>query len=351
MCVKDKVLALVGACTDDELLERIYNLMEVKCDEPWLMIDDASRHCLYPLKEREIYNMWEKQCSMFWVAAEINFVTDAATWEKLSPEERRYFAIILAFFASADNIVMENLMERFQHEIKHPEVLQFFAIQAGIESVHVDTYNRCIDAVITDPVEKIKLFEAIKHDPIIQAKTNWMKKWVSSNASFAQRVFAWILVEGIFFSSSFLAIFYGRRKKYFPGIGYANEKISEDEGLHVRTGILIYKRCENKLSDETMQEMTQSAVALEQQFGKDALRVDLLGLNVKQMNIHVQSVADLIYDLLGKKPLYNVVTPFDWMVGMSIVGKSNFFEKQTAEYVKAPTGTHSVTGENDDLDF
>lgn len=319
--------------------------------EPRLTIADDSRYCLYPIRHQTMYDMWQTQIAMFWTPNEINFSEDYAKWKKMSADEQHYFAVVLAFFANADNIVMQNLSERFRSEITVPEARMFFAAQEFIESIHIDTYNRCIAAVIPDHNERLALFEAIKHNPIIIPKTQWMKQWIESDAPLSQRAFAWTLVEGVFFASSFLAMFWARKRSLFPGICFANEKIAEDEGLHVRFSVLLYEECQQKLNRSTIESMVRSAVDLEKKFGAEALRVDLLGMNITQMNRYVEFVADTILIMIGERPMYNVKNPFEWMIGLSIVGKSNFFEKRVAEYTRATYNEIHIENTGDEFDF
>lgn len=299
-----------------------------------LTVEDDSRYCLRPIKHERLYAMFVEQMQMFWTTKEINFSEDKRMWERLSPNVQRFFGVVLAFFANADNLVLQNLLERFRTEIKLPEAQLFFGIQAGIESVHIDVYNECINTVISDERDKKMLFEAIKNDPIVQPKTNWMKQYITSDAHIKQRIFAWIISEGLFFSASFAALLWARKQNMLSGICFANEKISEDEGLHVRFGVQLFLESDGDMKSDVLHEMMREAVKLEQQFAEDSLKVDLLGINGKQMKLYIQHMADVLLIMIGQEPIYHVPNPFDWMVSLTIIGKSNFFEKRVSEYTK-----------------
>ena len=148
---------------------------------------------------------------------------------------------------------------------------------------------------------------------------------------------AFAVVEGIFFSGSFCAIFWLKKRGLMPGLTFSNELISRDEGMHCDFACLLYSMLENKLSDEELHKIVGDAVEHEKEFVCEALPVDLIGMNARMMSTYIEFVADRLLVALGAPKLYNATNPFDWMELISLQGKTNFFEKRVGEYHPAKT--------------
>ena len=166
---------------------------------------------------------------------------------------------------------------------------------------------------------------------------------------FAERLIAFAAVEGIFFSGSFCAIFWLKKRGLMPGLSFSNELISRDEGMHCEFACLIYSMIQNKLSKEKIYEMIGDAVAIEKEFITSALPVDLIGMNSKLMCQYIEYVADRWIVALGYPKLFNASNPFDFMELISLQGKTNFFEKKVGEYQKSGVNTankHAMAANN-----
>jgi ribonucleoside-diphosphate reductase beta chain len=169
----------------------------------------------------------------------------------------------------------------------------------------------------------------------VRRKADWALKWIEKG-SFAQRLVAFAAVEGIFFSGSFCSIFWLKKRGLMPGLGFSNELISRDEGLHCDFACLLYNNhLVNKLSSEEIREIILDAVEIEKEFILEALPVKLIGMNSDLMSQYIEFVADRLLLELGNDKVFNVTNPFDFMDMLSIQGKSNFFEKRVSEYQKA----------------
>jgi len=205
-----------------------------------------------------------------------------------------------------------------------------------MENIHSETYSILIDTYITDNQEKDYLFKAIANIPVITKKAEWAMRWIhGSDATFAERLIAFAAVEGIFFSGSFCAIFWLKKRGLMPGLTFSNELISRDEGMHTDFACLLYKHLNNKISNERILEIITNAVTIELEFVCDALPVELIGMNSKLMSIYIKFCADRLLYALGVPKYYNVENPFEWMDMISLTGKTNFFEKRVGEYKKA----------------
>lgn len=192
-----------------------------------------------------------------------------------------------------------------------------------------------IDTYINDEKEKSYLFNAIANIPSVQKKAKWAMKWINGQNSFAQRVIAFACVEGIFFSGSFCAIFWLKKRGLMPGLTFSNELISRDEGMHTDFACLIYKHLNNKISNEAILEILTDAVEIEMDFVSESLPVELIGMNSALMAQYIKFVADRLLFSLGVPKYYKVENPFEWMEMISLQGKTNFFEKRVGEYQKA----------------
>ena len=302
-------------------------------EEP-LLKENKGRFVLFPIQHDEIWKMYKKAEASFWTAEEIDLSGDLKDWKILNDGERHFISHVLAFFAASDGIVNENLAVNFMREVQTPEARSFYGFQIMIENIHSETYSLLIDTYIKDPQEKTKLFNAIETVPCVKKKADWALKWINSN-NFVERLVAFAAVEGIFFSGSFCSIFWLKKRGLMPGLSFSNELISRDEGLHCDFACLLYKMIQNKLSRERVYEIIRNAVEIEKEFVRDALPVDLIGMNSKLMCQYIEFVADRLLVALGYPKFYNKINPFDFMELISLQGKTNFFEKRVGEYQKA----------------
>ncbi|KAF2762617.1 ribonucleoside-diphosphate reductase M2 subunit [Pseudovirgaria hyperparasitica] len=307
-----------------------------EADEP-LLQENPQRFVLFPIKYHEIWQMYKKAEASFWTAEEIDLSKDLHDWNKrLNDDERFFVSHVLAFFAASDGIVNENLVERFSGEVQIPEARCFYGFQIMMENIHSETYSLLIDSYISEPKQRRYLFNAIDNIPCIRKKADWALRWISDkNSTFASRLIAFAAVEGIFFSGSFAAIFWLKKRGLMPGLTFSNELISRDEGMHTDFACLLYSHIKNRPSPQQVQDIIVEAVGIEQEFLTDALPCALLGMNAKLMSQYIEFVADRLLLALGNTKYYNSANPFDFMENISLGGKTNFFEKRVGDYQKA----------------
>ena len=335
--------------------------------EPICRADDkGSRFSLFPIEHPDLWNMYKQHVASFWTADEIDLSADLTDWEEnLTQNERHFVSMILAFFAGADGIVVENLAERFCREVTVPEARCFYGFQMAMESIHQETYCLLIDSYISNPKDREVLFAAHTKVPSVERKAKWAQRYIGSDASFAQRLVAFAAVEGIFFSGAFCAIFWLKKRGLMPGLTFSNELISRDEGLHCSFACQLYSKLARKLSEKEIHELIGEAVEVEKGFVCDALPVSLIGMNKSLMSQYIEFVADRLLGDLGYRPLFGSKNPFDCkficfvnienaqvrpshiisralafslIIGMDMIsleGKTNFFEKRVAEYQKS----------------
>jgi len=311
--------------------------MAVDFSQEPLLKDNPNRFVILPIQYDDIWGMYKKAQASFWTAEEVDLEKDLRDWnEKLKDDERYFISHVLAFFAASDGIVNENLVERFMQEIQVPEARCFYGFQIMMENIHSEMYSLLIDTYIKDRDERNKLFNAIETFPAIKKKAQWALRWINSNkATYAERVIAFASVEGIFFSGSFAAIFWLKKRGLMPGLSFSNELISRDEGLHTDFACLMYRHLVNKPDQERIYEIVRDAVDIECEFLTEALPVRLIGMNSDLMVEYIKFVADRLLVELECEKLYKTTNPFDFMENISLEGKTNFFEKKVGEYQKA----------------
>lgn len=303
--------------------------------EPLLAPDD-NRYVMFPIKYNDIWDMYKRSIDSFWHTGEISLAQDLNDWNQLNDDERNFIKMILAFFSSSDALVTDNLGTRFMTEVQVSEARAFYAFQIAIETIHSEMYSILIDTYIKDSEEKNKLFQATANYPCIEKKFKWAEKWLNDqNSNFATRLVAFALVEGLFFSSSFAAIYWIKKRGLMPGLTFSNELISRDEALHTEFAILLYSKLNKKIAKNKLYDIVKEAVEIEKEFITESIPCRMIGMNSKLMCQYIEFVADRLCLQLGYDKLYNSANPFDFMELISIESKVNFFERTNAEYALA----------------
>ena len=304
-----------------------------------LLKENPNRFVLFPIQYDDIWEKYKQHVSVFWTPEEINLDQDLTDWQNLNDDERYFIKNILAFFAGSDGIVLENLGIRFMNEIQLPEAKCFYGFQIAMENIHSETYSLLIDTYVKNKEEKNKLLNAIETIPCIKKKAEWALKWIDDKESdFQTRLVAFAAIEGIFFSGSFCAIFWLKKRGLMPGLSFSNELISRDEGLHTDFAVLLYSYIKNKLTEEKIHQIIKEAVAIEKEFIIDSLPCNLIGMNSELMAQYIEFCADRLITQLGYNKIWNSKNPFTFMEMISLTGKTNFFEKRVGEYSKSGVG-------------
>ena len=303
------------------------------------------------ITHNDIYQYFLTHRKMIWNENEIDLVPDIKDWLLLSNNERHFIKNVLAFFASSDGIVLENLSTNFSSEVQYPEARLFYTVQSFMESIHSITYANLIDTYVSDINEKARLFKAIEHIPAIKKKADWALNWITSKQSFATRLVAFAIVEGVFFSGSFCCIYWLNESGRMPGLCKSNDFIARDEGLHTDFACMLYKdHIANKLTDKEIHTIMSNAVDIEIEFITESLPCNLLGMNSSSMSEYIKYVADRLLKQLGHAPIYKVNQPFTFMERICLDKKTNFFEARVSEY-QASTDSYTLDNLNLNIDF
>lgn len=304
------------------------------------LLKQSDRLTIFPIQHNDMWEMYKKSVSAFWTPEELDLSKDIDDFNKLNDKERTFIKHILAFFSSSDTIVNINLGERFLNDVQILEAKFFYAFQMAIENIHSETYSLLIDTYFKDPKEKLEALNAINYMPCIKKKADWCFKWIEDeNAPFSQRLLAFALVEGVFFSGAFCSIFWLKERGLMQGLSFSNELISRDEAMHVEFAILLYSKIENRLPQSTVHKIVKEAVEVEKVFINDSIPCSMLGMNADLMCLYIEFVADRLLSQLNYDKIWNSANPFPFMERISIESKSNFFESRVSQYSKANVGS------------
>lgn len=321
-------------------------VVEEKNEEP-ILRENPNRFTLFPIMKPKLYKHYKNHLSTFWVVEEVDLTKDMKDWVKLNPNEQYFIKNVLGFFAGADGIVQENLASRFMKEIQLPEARNYYSVQLMIEAIHSEMYSLLIDTYIEDKAEKMSLFHATQTIPCVKQKAEWAQKWIETyDENFATRLVAFAVVEGIFFSGSFCAIYWLKERGLMHGLTTSNEFIARDEGLHTDFACALFEEIENKPPKAKIHKMIREAVKIEKQFITESLPCRLVGMNDELMAKYIEFVADRLSTQLGYGKIFSATNPFDFMERISLEGKDNFFEKRVTTYAKAGVGKNQ-----DDMTF
>jgi ribonucleotide reductase beta subunit family protein with ferritin-like domain len=327
---------------NDKLIGSYFDFQDYLENVEPMLLPTLDRFTVFPIEHENLWTMYKKAQMSNWTAEEIDFSKDMDDWVNLSENEQHFIKYILAFFAGSDGIVFENLNDNFASEVQYTEARSFYAYQEHNEMVHGETYSKLIDKYIKNSTEKKNLFEAIQTIPCIKSKADWAMKWFSKDRSFGERLLAFACVEGIFFSGSFCAIFWLKKRGLLPGLCFSNELISRDEGLHLEFAIELFKMLKHKPSKNIIEQIVKDAVYIEKQFITDALPCSLIGMNSDKMSEYIEYVADRLLKQSGHDKIWGTKNPFDFMENISLDGKTNFFEKRVGDYGKLDEDSTSI---------
>jgi ribonucleotide reductase beta subunit family protein with ferritin-like domain len=304
---------------------------------------------------QDLEELCETQEKAKWIHTEIKLHEDIKHFASMSASEQEYIKHVLSFSVVSDTLINSNLSNRFLQEIQDPSCTRFLTFQSFMEDQHNRTYSDMITALVPDREELYRLMQPHENSPTISKKIQWIEKWINSDSSFGQRVLAFIIVEGIFFSSLFCAFYWLRHMgSKLPGLIQANEFIARDESLHWLFSVRMLHHVNDKPSRETIIEMFKEAVEIEHEFVDGSLSNDLFNMNANQMKQYVMFVADYV---INKVPynegtsikyineLYGIANPFEWMVNMSIPVLTNYFERTPTNYQSIQNKGHIKASE------
>ncbi|MEM7589098.1 MAG: ribonucleotide-diphosphate reductase subunit beta [Myxococcota bacterium] len=321
------------------------------------------------MKYPVFYDMYKNAIKNTWSVEEVDFSGDIADLEKLSTAEQHLIRRLVAFFATADTIVLQNQEENISTHIQPPEAKMYIARQEFEEALHMDFYLTLLDTYISDLQEREEAFAAVHTIPSIKLKADFCLHWMQSIEHIKQlrtqqhrRQFLLNLIcyasciEGLFFFAAFAYVYFLRSKALLHGLATGTNWVFRDESCHINFACEVIQTCrreEPSLFDDQLhqqvQRMMQEAIACELQFGKDVLSVNdqtpsgrIAGFPLKDLEQYLQYVADLNLEKMGFEPQYHVDNPFAFMRLQDMQELTNFFERRVSAYQTSVSGDVSL---------
>lgn len=303
------------------------------------------RHALFPILDESGYRFYQQSENTHWSAIELSFVKDVPDYQARLDKERRTLDGIMAYFLVGDGGITENLIYRFLPECESIEERMMFISQLHIETIHAETYGMFILAFKRSESEVARLLVDALDSPYVQAKMNYIEKWMLLDAPKYQRFTAFACVEGIHFCTLFAVVFWFRSRGLLKNFCAANELISADESLHrdyavhkVKKDLFHLRNSGNGINEDEVEAIIRKiileALDVEYDFIQAILPEALLDLNAEDLKQYSQLIADNLLTSLGYAPEFYVENPFTWMDDISMERKGNFLEVSVQSYKK-----------------
>ncbi len=324
-----------------------------------MLLDPGFNLTLRPMKYPDFYEMYKNAIKNTWTVEEVDFSTDVTDLRnKMTPAERHMINRLVAFFATGDSIVSNNLVLNLYKHINAPEARMYLSRQLFEEAVHVQFYLTLLDTYIPDIHEREQAFAAIENIPSIRAKGDFCMRWIDSiqeldslrtredRQKFLLNLICFATcIEGLFFFAAFAYVYFLRSKGLLHGLAAGTNWVFRDESAHMAFALEVVKTVrteEPDLFDAEMQQnivkMLQEAVECEMQFANDILSGGVAGLSVADMRRYLEFIADQRLVMLGLQKVYGAKNPFAFMDLQDVQELANFFERRVSAYQVAVAG-------------
>ncbi|MFZ9596225.1 MAG: ribonucleotide-diphosphate reductase subunit beta [Bdellovibrionia bacterium] len=310
---------------------------------------------LRPMKYPQFFQLYKNSIKNIWTTDEIDFSIDYQHLrDRLSPQESHLIKRLVAFFATADNLVAHNLVLNFYKHVNSPEYRMFLGKQLFDEMLHVETYLLLVDNYIPEIEERQKAFDAYQNIPSVKLKADFCFKYMDSiyhldkldshekRRQFVENLICFAAcVEGLFFFGSFAYVYFLRNKGLLPGLATATNWVFRDETMHIEGAMQVIQAIRKEYPEifdasltERVGQMMEEALTVEMSFCQDALSLGVNGMSPTLMKEYLQYVADQRLTQMGFAKMYSSKNPFSFMVLQDLQPLTNFFEKRVTEYQK-----------------
>jgi ribonucleoside-diphosphate reductase beta chain len=314
---------------------------------------------LRPMKYPDFYEMYRNAIKNTWTVEEVDFSTDVTDLRaKMTPAERHLINRLVAFFATGDSIVANNLVLNLYKHINSPEARMYLSRQLYEEALHVQFYLTLLDTYIPDHAERAAAFAAVENIPSIKKKAGFCLKWIDSindldslqtaddRKKFLLNLICFAsCIEGMFFFAAFAYVYFLRSKGLLHGLAAGTNWVFRDESAHMSFALEVVntvRKEEPALFDDAMTRdivtMLDEAVECEMQFAEDILSGGVAGLSVADMRQYLEFIADQRLAMLGLPKVYNAKNPFAFMDLQDVQELANFFERRVSAYQVAVAG-------------
>ena len=323
------------------------------------LLDPGLDLTLRPMRYPEFYNMYKDAIKNTWTVDEVDFSSDITDLrDKLNDSERHLIKRLVAFFATGDSIVSNNLVLNLYKHINAPEARMYLSRQLYEEALHVQFYLTLLDTYLPDEADRIEAFAAIETIPSIKAKGEFCFRWIDSinklekldsredRKQFLLNLICFAgCIEGLFFFAAFAYVYFLRSKGLLHGLASGTNWVFRDESCHMDFAFAVIKKVREEEPDlfdddlkKSVYKMMDEAVECEMVFAQDVLSLGVAGLSPIDMRQYLQFVADQRLSALGIRPVYNTSNPFDFMELQDVQELTNFFERRVAAYQVGVTG-------------
>ncbi|GAA4905774.1 ribonucleoside-diphosphate reductase beta chain [Stackebrandtia albiflava] len=323
------------------------------------LLDPGMDLTLRPMRYPDFYEQYRAAIRNTWTVEEVDLASDLADLAKFTDAERHLINRLVAFFATGDTIVANNLVLNLYKHVNSPEGRLYLSRQLFEEAVHVQFYLTLLDTYLPDPEDRAKAFAAVEHIPSIKEKADFCFRWIDSidrldalrsredrKAFLLNLICFAACIEGLFFYGAFAYVYWLRSRGLLDGLATGTNWVFRDESCHMNFAfsvVDVVRREEPELFDDALTEsvsrMLDEAVACELQFAEDLIGSGLPGMTVPDMKSYLEYVADQRLARLGMPTRYGAKNPFGFMALQDVQELTNFFERRPTAYQVAVSGT------------
>ncbi len=326
-----------------------------------MLLDPGMDLTLRPMRYPHFYDRFRDAIKNTWTVEEVDLHSDLADLARLSPAEQHLISRLVAFFATGDSIVANNLVLNLYQHVNSPEGRLYLSRQLFEEAVHVQFYLNLLDTYVPDEGQRAAAFAAVESIPSIRRKAEFCFRWIDSvyalrelrsaadRRAFLLNVICFAAcIEGLFFYGAFAYVYFLRSRGLLNGLASGTNWVFRDESMHMAFAFDVVQTVRSEepgLFDTQLagqvREMLTEAVECEVQFAEDLLGQGVSGMSPADMRSYLQHVADRRLGQLGIEPLYGSKNPFAFMDLQDVQELSNFFERRVSAYQVGVTGTVS----------
>ncbi len=324
-----------------------------------MILDPGFDLTLRPMKYPLFYEMYKNGIKNTWTVEEVDFSTDLVDLHsKMTTSEKHLIHRLVAFFATGDSIVGNNLVLNLYKHINSPEARLYLSRQLYEEALHVQFYLTLLDNYIPHPDERAKAFSAVENIPSIKKKADFCFKWMDSvhhldqlNTTEDRRKFVMNMIcfatciEGLFFFAAFAYVYFLRSKGLLAGLASGTNWVFRDESMHMAFAMEVIKTARkeepylfNEQMNEMVVQMLEDAIDCEMTFAEDLLTHGISGLSATDMRQYLEYIADQRLEALSIPKRYNTKNPFTFMELQDMQELANFFERRVSAYQMGVTG-------------
>jgi ribonucleoside-diphosphate reductase beta chain len=319
---------------------------------PARLLDPGLCLTLRPMAYPAFFEMYRDAIKNTWTVEEVDFATDVADLARMTAAERHLVQRLVAFFATGDSIVANNLVLNLYRHINAPEARMYLSRQLYEEALHVQFYLTLLDTYVPDPVERNRAFAAVATIPSIRAKAEFCMRWTDSirqldqlvtrehRRQFLRNLIAFAAcIEGLFFFAAFAYVYFLRSRGRLHGLAAGTSWVFRDESAHMAFAfevVATVRREEPELFDAELERdiraMLDDAIACEAQFADDLLGGGVAGLSPADVRCYLEYVADQRLATLGLARCYGAKNPFGFLDLQDVQEVTNFFERRVSAY-------------------